>query len=246
MGRLWVSDFIHLRSLAWNLRLACRARRYGDRCDCSVGVGCSPASAWFCGGQELRGLEPLRHFGPYRGCEYRGAGPAARSQSLWSCFNGSYDTAAAGAGSDILGADILDTAFDCAISGATSRQRDFVTVARRVVEHAIGEHLDGTPLEDPDAGKNPAALALSKLGASKGRKGETQKALARKGKESRESPSHGWAVSSTTIFAGYTPRSASLPRWKQESQIMSGQSKNCAVCYPRRHPPPSGLTKGLS
>src|SRR5229473_687325 len=122
MGRLWVSDFIHLRSLAWNLRLACRARRYGDRCDCSLGVGCSPASAWFCGGQELRGLEPFRHFGPYRGCEYRGAGPAARSQFLWSCFNGSYDTAAAGAGSDILGADILDTALDCAVSGATSRQ----------------------------------------------------------------------------------------------------------------------------
>src|SRR5713101_4355933 len=122
MGRLWVSDFIHLRSLAWNLRLACRARRYGDRCDCSLGVGCSPASAWFCGGQELRGLEPFRHFGPYRGCEYRGAGPAARSQFLWSRFNGSYDTAAVGAGSDILGADILDTAFDGAVSGATSRQ----------------------------------------------------------------------------------------------------------------------------
>src|SRR5882724_1760070 len=47
--------------------------------------------------------------------------PAARSQFLRSCFNGSYDTAAAGAGSDILGADILDTALDCAVSGATSR-----------------------------------------------------------------------------------------------------------------------------
>src|SRR3981081_3570906 len=67
-------------------------------------------------------MEPFRHFGPYRGCEYRGAGPAARSQFLWSCFNGAYDTAAAGAGSDILGADILDTALDCAVSGATSRQ----------------------------------------------------------------------------------------------------------------------------
>jgi hypothetical protein len=54
--------------------------------------------------------------------------------------------------------------------GRASKDRDFVTVARRVVEHAIGEHLDGTPLEDPDAGKNPAALALSKLGASKGGK----------------------------------------------------------------------------
>ena len=56
-----------------------------------------------------------------------------------------------------------------------SKDRDFVTVARRVVEQAIGEHLDGTPLEDPDAGKNPAALALSKLGASKGGKARAAK-----------------------------------------------------------------------
>jgi len=56
-----------------------------------------------------------------------------------------------------------------------SKDRDFVTVARRVVEHAIGEHLDGTPLEDPDAGKNPAAVALSKLGASKGGKARAKK-----------------------------------------------------------------------
>jgi hypothetical protein len=49
-----------------------------------------------------------------------------------------------------------------------SKDRDFFTNARRVVEQAIGEQMDGTPLVDPDAGKNPAALALSKLGASKG------------------------------------------------------------------------------
>jgi hypothetical protein len=28
-----------------------------------------------------------------------------------------------------------------------SRDHDFATVARRVVEQAVGEHLDGTPLE---------------------------------------------------------------------------------------------------
>src|SRR5882672_5676164 len=122
MGWLWVSDFVHLWSLAWNFRLACGAGRYGDRCDCSIGVVRSPAPARFCGGQELCGLERFGHFGPYRGCEYRGARPAARSQFLRSCFNDSYDTSAAGAGSDILGADILDTALDCAVSGATSRQ----------------------------------------------------------------------------------------------------------------------------
>lgn len=45
---------------------------------------------------------------------------------------------------------------------------DFTTVARRVVEQAIGEKLDGTPLDDPNAGKNPAAVALGKLGGAKG------------------------------------------------------------------------------
>ena len=50
----------------------------------------------------------------------------------------------------------------------SSKDHDFATVARRVVEQAIGEHLDGTPLEDPDAGKNPAAVALGKLGGAKG------------------------------------------------------------------------------
>lgn len=48
------------------------------------------------------------------------------------------------------------------------KDHDFATVARRVVEQAIGEHLDGTPLEDPNAGKNPAAVALGKLGGAKG------------------------------------------------------------------------------
>jgi hypothetical protein len=73
-----------------------------------------------------------------------------------------------------------------------SKDRDFVTVARRVVEHAIGEHLDGTPLEDADAGKNPAAVALSKLGASKGGKArakklspEKRKAIAKKAAKAR-------------------------------------------------------------
>ena len=46
----------------------------------------------------------------------------------------------------------------------SSKGRDFATIARNIVEKAIGEHLDGTPLEDPDAGKNPAAMALGRLG----------------------------------------------------------------------------------
>ncbi|MBA2301720.1 MAG: hypothetical protein H0W08_03720 [Acidobacteria bacterium] len=50
----------------------------------------------------------------------------------------------------------------------TSRDHDFATVARNVVEQAIGEKLDGSPLDDPQAEKNPAAVALGKLGGSKG------------------------------------------------------------------------------
>lgn len=54
-------------------------------------------------------------------------------------------------------------------SKAKSDGRDFTQVARRVVEDAIGERLDGSPLPEPKPDtRNPAALALSKLGASKG------------------------------------------------------------------------------
>jgi hypothetical protein len=48
------------------------------------------------------------------------------------------------------------------------KDHDFTTVARRVVEQAIGEQWDGEPLPDKDAGKNPAAVALGKLGGAKG------------------------------------------------------------------------------
>ena len=50
----------------------------------------------------------------------------------------------------------------------SSKDHDFVTVARRVVEQAIGEHLDGTPLENPDEGKNQHAVALGRMGGQKG------------------------------------------------------------------------------
>lgn len=50
----------------------------------------------------------------------------------------------------------------------SSKDHDFTVTARRVVEQAIGEHLDGTPLEDPSAGKNPHAVALGRLGGQRG------------------------------------------------------------------------------
>ena len=62
--------------------------------------------------------------------------------------------------------------------------RDFTQVARRVVEQAIGEHIDGTPLEPPEPDtRNPAAVALSKLGASKGGRARAKKLSAAKRQE---------------------------------------------------------------
>lgn len=56
-----------------------------------------------------------------------------------------------------------------------STDHDFATVARRVVEQAIGETLTGDALPNPNAGKNPAAVALGKLGGTKGGKARAAK-----------------------------------------------------------------------
>jgi hypothetical protein len=55
------------------------------------------------------------------------------------------------------------------------KDHDFATVARRVVEQAIGEQLDGSPLPDPNAGKNPAAVALGRRGGIRGGKARAEK-----------------------------------------------------------------------
>jgi hypothetical protein len=52
----------------------------------------------------------------------------------------------------------------------SSTDRDFAVNAFRVVEQAIGEQMDGKPLEPLKADKNPAAVALGKLGGAKGGK----------------------------------------------------------------------------
>lgn len=74
----------------------------------------------------------------------------------------------------------------------SSTDRDFAVTAFRVVEQAIGEHMDGTPLEDATAGKNQAAVALGKLGGAKGGKARAAKlsparrqAIARKAAQAR-------------------------------------------------------------
>jgi hypothetical protein len=57
----------------------------------------------------------------------------------------------------------------------SSTDRDFAVNAFRVVEQAIGEHMDGSPLEDQDVVKNPAAVALGRLGGKKGGKARAAK-----------------------------------------------------------------------
>jgi hypothetical protein len=58
-----------------------------------------------------------------------------------------------------------------------------MAVAKRVVEHAIGEKLDGSPLENPDEGKNPHAVALGRMGGMKGGKARAESLSARKRKQ---------------------------------------------------------------
>lgn len=48
------------------------------------------------------------------------------------------------------------------------RDRDFTVIARKTVEKAIGEHLDGTPLEISVEVKNTAAVSRGRLGGLKG------------------------------------------------------------------------------
>jgi hypothetical protein len=75
------------------------------------------------------------------------------------------------------------------------RSHDFMAVARRTVEQAIGEKLNGSPLDDPNAGKNPAAVALGRLGGKKGGKARAaalspakRKAIAKKAAAARWRP----------------------------------------------------------
>jgi hypothetical protein len=44
------------------------------------------------------------------------------------------------------------------------KDRDFTTIARSVVEKAIGTQWDGSPLKDPHEGKNVVAIHRGRLG----------------------------------------------------------------------------------
>lgn len=74
----------------------------------------------------------------------------------------------------------------------SGKEHDFAINAFRVVEQAIGEHMDGTPLEPANSGKNPAAVALGKLGGTKGGRARAKslsaakrKAIAKKAAKAR-------------------------------------------------------------
>jgi len=66
-------------------------------------------------------------------------------------------------------------------SRARKNSKDPSLLARSVVEAAIGEPL--TPTKDKPRKKNPAAVALGKLGASKGGKARAKKLTAEQRKE---------------------------------------------------------------
>jgi len=60
----------------------------------------------------------------------------------------------------------------------TGKKRDFTQVAKEIIDIATGE----APPEPPDT-RNPHALALSKLGASKGGKARAKSLSAKRRKE---------------------------------------------------------------
>jgi len=62
-------------------------------------------------------------------------------------------------------------------------KRDFMQVARGIVEQAIGEQMDGSPLPQaaPDT-RNPHAVALGSIGGKKGGKARAKKLSAAKRK----------------------------------------------------------------
>jgi hypothetical protein len=62
-------------------------------------------------------------------------------------------------------------------------KRDFMEVARGIVEQAIGEQIDGAPLEDRNAGKDQRAIARGRLGGLKGGNARAVKLNAEQRKE---------------------------------------------------------------
>jgi hypothetical protein len=63
-------------------------------------------------------------------------------------------------------------------------KRDFMQVGRAIVEQAIGEQMDGSPLpEPPKDERNPHAVALGSMGGKKGGKARAEKLTAERRQE---------------------------------------------------------------
>ena len=56
------------------------------------------------------------------------------------------------------------------MSKRSGQKRDFMQVAREVVEQAIGEKMDGTPLDKPTDYRDPHFVALGSAGGKRGGK----------------------------------------------------------------------------
>ncbi|MGH9689230.1 MAG: hypothetical protein ACRD5K_19355 [Candidatus Acidiferrales bacterium] len=65
----------------------------------------------------------------------------------------------------------------------SGEKRDFMQVAREVVEQAIGEKMDGPPLDKASDTRNPHFVALGKAGGKKGGKARAQRLSAKKRSE---------------------------------------------------------------
>lgn len=72
-------------------------------------------------------------------------------------------------------------------------KRDFMQIGREIVEQAIGEQMDGSPLPvPPPDDRNPHAVALGSMGGKKGGKARAKslsaakrRAIAKKAAKSR-------------------------------------------------------------
>lgn len=62
-------------------------------------------------------------------------------------------------------------------------KRDFMQVARGIVEQAIGEQMDGAPIQDQNAGKNQSAMERGRIGGLKGGHARAIKLTAEQRKE---------------------------------------------------------------
>lgn len=84
---------------------------------------------------------------------------------------------------------------DGSMSKRSGEKKDFMQVAREIVEKAIGENMDGTPLEQIEDRRDPNAVALGKKGGKKGGiaraknlTAQERRAIAQKASRSRWKP----------------------------------------------------------